>query len=163
MTKTSISKHGTPRGVCSIEGCTYVHKGLSFCEKHYRRFKNHGDPLDAGTTRPSAPFPVFVERFWGYVDKTDINGCWNWTGRKDKDGYGAIKYRRRSWRVHRMSYFLHTNIEPTLYILHSCDNPACVNPAHLREGTAQDNARDREERNRGYRGPRWWSRKKVKG
>ena len=42
-------------------------------------------------------------------------------------------------------------------VLHSCDNPACQNPAHLREGTAQDNQDDIDAR--GRRNPRRTRRK----
>lgn len=53
-------------------------------------------------------------------------------------------------QAHRLSYFYHNNILSTegLFVLHSCDTPACCNPAHLRLGTNQDNIADKLQRGR---------------
>jgi len=62
--------------------------------------------------------------------------------------------------AHRISYIEHHGPIPDgLHVLHSCDNPPCINPDHLRVGTNDDNMRDRAERNRharlfGERNPR---------
>lgn len=83
------------------------------------------------------------------VQKTD--GCWLWTGCLDQLGYGRIRIGGRSDRAHRVSYrlFVDPTVNLSAAILHSCDNPPCVNPGHLRAGTQADNALDRETRNRG--------------
>lgn len=89
-----------------------------------------------------------AERFWAKVDKTD--GCWNWTA-CTSHGYGQFKLSKaeKTVRAHRFSYFLHYGeFDPKWRVLHSCDNPPCVNPAHLRLGTDADNARDRDDRGR---------------
>lgn len=39
-------------------------------------------------------------------------------------------------------------------VLHSCDDPRCINPAHLRIGTKKDNSNDAIERGRQVRGER---------
>lgn len=85
------------------------------------------------------------ERFWLRVTKTD--SCWNWNG-VPVDGYGYFRAGGKRWRAHRYSYFLAHGTIPLLDVLHSCDNRLCVNPAHLREGTAKDNAQDKVLRNR---------------
>lgn len=70
-------------------------------------------------------------------------GCWEWYGPYDKDGYGVIKRLGKTYRAHRVSYEIRKGKIPVgLMILHSCDNPQCVNPAHLFPGTAKDNSDD---------------------
>lgn len=90
----------------------------------------------------------FVYRFWSKVEKTD--DCWLWIAGTDKNGYGLIKLDGRSLRAHRISWMLKNNqlIPNQMFVCHSCDNPSCVNPAHLWLGTAQDNARDRDVKGR---------------
>lgn len=71
------------------------------------------------------------------------SGCWEWNGPYDKDGYGVIKRLGKTYRAHRVSFDIHKGKIPVgLMILHSCDNPKCVNPAHLSPGTAKDNSDD---------------------
>jgi len=93
------------------------------------------------------------ERFWLYVEKCD-DGCWRWTGGGDKNGYGQFNINRKPVRAHRYSYEHHHPLTTPmsgidLYILHSCNNPACVNPAHLRLGTHQENMNDMTQYGRG--------------
>lgn len=83
-----------------------------------------------------------TERFWAKVKKTD--GCWEWTAAKTLGGYGKIKWPSGFKLAHRLSLELATGTPPPSdrLVLHSCDNPACVNPAHLSIGTQLDNMRD---------------------
>lgn len=103
-------------------------------------------------TIPS-PEEAWVSRFWSKVDRTDDqNSCWEWTAAGDREGYGHFKISGRQYRAARVSYFLSTGDQPGgRLILHSCDNPRCVNPIHLRAGTAADNAVDMKTRNRSAR------------
>lgn len=90
----------------------------------------------------SKPKPRLGE-FWSYVDKS--SDCWIWTGARATFGYGRYKEEA----AHRVAFRLtHGPIPEGAYILHSCDNPPCVNPAHLRVGNAADNMADRSERGR---------------
>ncbi len=78
--------------------------------------------------------------------------CWNWSGGKDKDGYGKLKRNGVDQRAHRLFYQEHKEPIPEGYVvLHSCDNPSCVNPAHLSAGTHLDNEKDKD--NKGRRSP----------
>lgn len=76
------------------------------------------------------------------------NGCHEWQGTTVKK-YGVVYYRRKMIAVHRIVCFL-TNGEPAEnhQALHSCDNPTCVNPAHLRWGSQKENMMDCKQRNR---------------
>lgn len=93
-----------------------------------------------------------ARRFITKVKKTE--GCWIWLGSKNRKGYGQISTTRAGQPIttHRASYQLFIgNIPKGVMVLHKCDNPACVNPAHLSLGTAAENTKDMIERERG-----WW-------
>ena len=80
------------------------------------------------------------ERFWSKVNKTE--GCWLWTGGKNY-GYGQFWDGRKPQQAHRISWGIHCGPIPDgLWVLHRCDVPSCVNPAHLFLGTHTDNMRD---------------------
>lgn len=108
----------------------------------------------------SKPLPKITEsdanRFWSKVALTsDPNKCWNWEGSKRRKGYGRIAItvapnKDISVIVTRLSYYLHHNIDPIgKAILHSCDNPSCVNPNHLLLGSNKDNTDDMMKKGRG--------------
>lgn len=93
-------------------------------------------------------------RFWRSVDKSE--GCWTWRGASAGRGYGSLHHDKQSLRAHRVSWELtHGPISGGLWVLHKCDNPACVRPDHLFLGTAKDNAVDRERKGRGHRKNIW--------
>ena len=90
-----------------------------------------------------------LSRFWSWVEiKTDPNSCWEWKRFRSSHGYGQYHAAGKNWRVHRLAWAIANGREPRLNILHSCDNPPCCNPAHLREGTQMDNMRERSIRGR---------------
>jgi hypothetical protein len=96
---------------------------------------------------------IGVERFWAKVDKTE--GCWEWTGCLNGDGYGNYRLKNRLMFSHRYSYIIHHPLTIDLlehreiYVLHKCDNPKCVNPSHLFLGSQSDNMRDMTAKGRG--------------
>jgi hypothetical protein len=80
---------------------------------------------------------------------TPLDECWIWSGGLTQKGYGFFIRGRKKLRVHRLALEL-TGVRVTSedLVLHSCDRPACCNPAHLRVGTHEDNVRDAMDRNR---------------
>jgi len=95
-----------------------------------------------------------AERFWAKVDKTE--GCWNWTAGLNTRGYGTFKLYGKTVSSHRLSYVIHHPLSIDLWehreicVCHRCDNPKCVNPAHLFLGSIVDNNNDRDIKGRGF-------------
>jgi hypothetical protein len=88
-------------------------------------------------------------RFWSFVDERGPDECWGWQGGRDRQGYGQMTVRRgKTLKAHRLSWELahHCEIPDGMMIRHTCDNPSCVNPAHLLVGTNVDNMHDLMER-----------------
>ena len=76
------------------------------------------------------------------------NGCWEWDRTKNQDGYGRVKKFGVLCSAHRVSYELYKGPVGDKHVCHSCDNPGCVNPAHLWLGTHQDNQKDKATKKR---------------
>lgn len=95
---------------------------------------------------------TLVQRFWAKVVITS-GGCWEWTARRDRDGYGIFGLGGgRNLRAHRLAYCIYYQIDPgALQVRHSCDNPPCCNPLHLLLGTQTQNMLDKEVRLRAGR------------
>lgn len=133
-------------GSCSKEFHTAVRK-RKYCSKACfglscrGRRKNKGMPITHGK-----------------IEMIPFCGCWIWTGSYDKDGYGKITIGKKAYRAHRLSYCEYHGIEHEsisgYLVLHSCDNPSCVNPNHLKLGTQQENMDEMSARGRSLRGER---------
>jgi hypothetical protein len=76
--------------------------------------------------------------------------CWHYTGTLVGNGYGHLNFQGELVYVHRLSagVFLNFDLDSKLYVLHTCDQRDCINPAHLYVGTQKDNMRDAARKGR---------------
>lgn len=83
--------------------------------------------------------PEFIDdNFWSRVRRTDT--CWIWIGARNPGGYGNVRRDGRYQKAHRycFSRWHAVNLDSAQYLAHSCDTPACVNPAHLRVASQRE-------------------------
>lgn len=87
-----------------------------------------------------------------FIDRTKVVGqCWEWTGTKEGNGYGWLRWDRHPAKAHRLAWMLVHGPFPehgNRHVLHHCDNPPCVRPSHLWIGTHADNMADRHRKGR---------------
>lgn len=74
--------------------------------------------------------------------RPELGPCLQWTGGKFPFGHGSFWFRGRNLKASRVAFFLAHGRWPDPCCLHHCDNPSCVRPEHLFEGTLFDNMRD---------------------
>lgn len=157
---------------CLVDNCPAGRMGEGLCQKHLWRKRNWGTtddrPLSSlcrvdgcdrqklagrslcSTHRAAARRAIgddVVQAFRAQMVPGSAGDCWPWPGALQAGhGYGIVGH---GTYAHRVSYVAHHGLIPDgLFVLHSCDNPPCVNPAHLRAGTNADNMRDAVERGR---------------
>lgn len=155
---------------CSVLECVRPALVRGWCNAHYRRWKTYGDPLGSkprhrrpacsveecnrpneahglckthlarvGRTGTVEPYVPVSERFDLFVHKLGPDECWEWLGPRNNDGYGRIGL----LYAHRVACEReYGQPGPEQVAMHSCDNPPCVNPAHLSWGTQSQNVRD---------------------
>lgn len=90
-----------------------------------------------------------AESFWARVDKRGDDECWPWKGPELKSGHGLLSWQRKKVTPHRLAFFLHRDGEevtmdpqasgilnpaPHMFVVHTCTNRLCCNPAHLKLG-----------------------------
>lgn len=93
--------------------------------------------------------PAVYDRLMAITNERDFGRCWPVTCSTTQDGYGQISVGGRKQRAHRLMFALFYPNVQTVVVRHNCNNPSCINPAHLRPGTQKDNAEDRMLSGRG--------------
>ena len=102
------------------------------------------------------PADTNPERFWSKVEIGGADDCWRWKASTAHKGYGKLWWGPKCEGAHRISYMLEHDLAELpkkidgrrAEIIHSCDNPSCVNPKHLRLATTVDNQRDKTAKGR---------------
>jgi hypothetical protein len=94
-----------------------------------------------------------LNRLLAKLDRAD--DCWPFKGARSARGYGRFAFAGKNRLAHRVAYELLCGPVPDgAVIMHSCDNPPCCNPAHLRIGTQSDNVADMRSKGREVHAPK---------
>ena len=119
---------------------------MSNKEQNIRRVRNRLDRRLESRLWPFYRIEWGIERFWSQVKIEGPNDCWEWNGYKTAGGYGRLSGGifgvRGNVGAHRISFYLHHRCWPLRWVLHTCNNASCVNPAHIYDGSPKDNHRD---------------------
>jgi len=137
---------------CIMPSCDGIRVGRGYCQKHYVRYRRHGS---AGVAKA----PRKIRSLSWLEQHVDHQGddCLTWPYSRDTYGYaGTVTVNKNATKAHRwMCAAVNGEPEtPDMQCCHSCGNGhlGCVNPKHLRWGTAADNALDRVMHGRSGRG-----------
>lgn len=128
--------------VCLVDNCTFPVSTRGRCKHHYNQYFNSSDFIKKKTSK---------ELLLDLISEPSI-ACIEWPMYRDKKGYGWC-------RINRMNKFSHVaaleiysgESSDGRFALHSCDNPPCLNPLHLRWGSHAENMEDMKSRNRQFK------------
>ena len=146
--------HGSiPSKQCSVQGCSRKYRCKGYCNRHYRRVLQYGEPTPPHLEKTAE------QRFWEKVNVGDPSECWPWQAAMRGD-YGFFNLENTTIGAHKFSYILsHGEVPSGLVVDHKCRNPRCVNPSHLQAVTLSENAQNVAKpwasNNSGYRNV-WW-------
>lgn len=91
------------------------------------------------------------ERIWSKIGPVQPNGCWTWLGATHPAGYGLLgKSKGGIVRATHVMWKIHTGerVPKGMYICHTCDNPPCCNPQHLKLASPRWNSQDAIQKGR---------------
>lgn len=134
-------------GLCKFDGCTNSRGGAAHCTGHLRQIQR-GQPL--APLRSTARHGEPLAWLRALIESDLPDDCVEWPfAKSSEDGYGAAYFDGEVVGAAVLSLMLSSGERPSgRQCLHSCDNPPCINPKHLRWGTATDNCQDMVDRAR---------------
>lgn len=143
------------KSTCSVDGCIKEHYGRGWCKYHYQKAYLAGR-LEDGQRTLAKPTDSLDTRLRNIGWTVTPSGCWEWSGSLDANGYGQLAVNRgRPWGAYRIAYEAWVKVpEPNVDICHRCDNPPCINPSHLFEGSRAVNVADAVSKMRHVHGER---------
>ena len=116
---------------CSVEECDSEATSKGMCQKHYTRFRKHGDPSIV-LIRGSLPIDP-KKRFEGKYEVESSTGCWLWSGALNGNGWPTFSVAGKAEMAHRFAYGAYVGpISNGDNIHRACGAVRCVNPKHLR-------------------------------
>lgn len=139
----------TIQASCGVPGCdSTIRLRRGLCNRHYLRWRRHGDPLAGGSTL----YPTPEESFSARVERR--GDCLVWTGATTAGGYGHIRVDGQMVYVHRYAWERALGAIPDgMVVDHICWHLDCVNVDHLRLATHPQNMQNRS----GVRARRKWA------
>lgn len=141
---------------CKVEGCQepVTRRPHQECESHFYRRTTYGNYHEQRRTRTGASWEERLSNWSPEPGPLDTD-CWIWQGTLNSDGYATVKYNQKAYKAYRVMWERHNEeeIPPGMNACHRCDQPACVNPAHIFIGTQVDNIMDMVGKSR-QRAPR---------
>lgn len=145
---------------CRQNDCTRPAKSKGLCNVHVRRARAEREAEEDPDRRTPSWFTMDqkLRRIgWDEVERVPgIGPCWEWRGSRDRQGYGRVSDTDRAMRfAHRIAYREWVgDLDAELHICHRCDNPTCINPDHLHQGSQADNMGEAFDRDRTAHGER---------
>lgn len=139
---------------CTEDGCERSAHARGVCYAHYRRAWRAGR-LDDYARTPVLVGDSYNERLRRIGWDVAANGCWVWRGSRNTSGYGQVAVNNRPIITSRAAYAAW--VAPLAagdVVCHRCDNPPCINPAHLFVGDRATNNQDMAAKRRVAHGER---------